>query len=322
MSDWKIVDAARAVPERIVTNDDLSRLMETSDDWIRTRTGIRRRHISDGENTSDLAARVANELLTKNGWDADSLDLVIVATMTPDAYTPATAARVQAAIGAYQAIAFDVSSACTGFIYALSVAGAMLSRFGFHRALVIGSEVLSKLVDWHDRSTAVLFGDGAGGVLLETTASSHVIGWDLATFGQLGGKIVAGQTNVAADFPRPVSQLSPFSMDGRAVYKFATHQVPASIDRAAADAGISLDQVDHFLLHQANARIVRQVAKRLGQPLAKFPINIDDYGNTAAASEPILLADCVASGEVQRGDILALSGFGGGLSTGTVIIKY
>lgn len=322
MNDWKITAVASATPKRVVTNDDLSQLMDTSDEWIRTRTGIECRHISSGQNTSDLAAQVGKKLLAKSGWAADKMDLIIVATMSPDSYTPSTAALVQGKLGAKNAVAFDVSAACSGFVYALTVAGSLLKTPRFNHAMVIGSEVLSKIIDWKDRTTAVLFGDGAGGVLLTATNDHHFLGGGLASYGQLNDKIIAGQTAVTTDFPGPVSKLTPFVMDGRAVYKFATHEVPASIKRAVAQAGLSLDQVDHFVLHQANARIIRQVAKRLEQPMTKFPINIDEYGNTSAASEPILLAECIEKGVINRGETVALAGFGGGLTTGTVVIKY
>lgn len=322
VKNWQIVETALAVPQRVVTNDQLSRLMDTSDEWIRSRTGIKRRHISQGENTSVLASRVARQLLRQSGWSADQLDLIIVATMSPDAYTPSTAAIVQGQIGASNAACFDLSAACSGFVYALTVAAGMLQLPGYEHAMVIGSEVLSKLVDWHDRSTAVLFGDGAGGVLLGPSRQGTVLAQQLNTFGELSDKIVAGHTIANTAFPHPLTGLTPFAMDGRGVYTFATHQVPRSIRAAAEQAGVTLDQIGAFLLHQANARIIKQVAKRLGQPLAKFPLNIDEYGNTSAASEAILLAECAAWGIIHRGDIIALAGFGGGLTTATMILKY
>lgn len=321
MTNWKILETAKAAPIKVVTNTDLSHLMDTSDEWIKTRTGILRRHISNGENTSDLASTVAKQLLAKSGIKAEKVDLIIVATMSPDSYTPSTAAIVQGKIGASNAIAFDISAACTGFVYALSVAESMLGD-RFRNAIVIGSEVLSKIIDWQDRASAVLFGDGAGGVLITKTDQPTVLGQALATFGTQSQQITAGKTSVIKAFPRPVTQVSPFVMNGRAVYKFATHQVPISIRQAASQAGIGLEQIDCFILHQANARIIRQVARRLHQPITKFPININEYGNTSAASEPILLAECVAKGVIHRGDLIALSGFGGGLTTGTIIIKY
>ena len=322
MKNWQIIETAMAVPDKVVTNDDLSQLMDTSDEWIHSRTGIERRHISQGNNTSVLAGRVARRLLKQSGWSADDLDLIIVATMSPDAYTPSTAAIVQGKIGASNAACFDLSAACSGFVYALTVANGMLQLPGYERVMVIGAEVLSKLIDWQDRSTAVLFGDGAGGVLLGPSPQPAVLSQQLNSFGQLSGRIVVGRTNVGKEFPRSLTGLTPFAMDGRAVYKFATHQVPISIRKAAEKAGLQLDQIDHFLLHQANARIIKQVARRLDQPLDKFPINIDEYGNTSAASEAILLAECAAKGLIHRGDTLALSGFGGGLTTATMIIRY
>ena len=221
-----------------------------------------------------------------------------------------------------KALAFDVSAACSGFIYALTVANGLLASTNKSRAVVIGSEVLSKIIDWNDRRTAVLFGDGAGGVAIEKSSEHHLMGMDLATFGNLGDKLVAGQTTVGGSFPKPVTSLAPFQMNGREVYRFATHEVPRSIQAAMDSAQVTADQVDLFLLHQANARIIAQVAKRLNQPITKFPINIDRYGNTSAASEPLLLDECVRNGQVHRGSLVVLAGFGGGLTTGAMVIKY
>ena len=246
----RILETASYVPTRVVTNDELSQLMDTSDEWITTRTGIKQRHISQGETTSDWAVNVANQLLAKAGLAAEQVALIVVATMSPDSYTPSTAAIVQGQIGATKAVAFDLSAACSGFVYALHTVERLLNPG--QRALVIGSEVLSKLIDWQDRTTAVLFGDGAGGVLVEqeTTGPSHVLGEHLATFG---------------------------------------------------------DQAD-------------QLSLQLGRQ--RFPVNISEYGNTSAASEPILFAEEVQKGHLRRGDLVALSGFGGGLTVGTLILRY
>lgn len=324
MEAIKIIETARYAPSKIVTNDDLSQIMDTSDEWITERTGIRQRHISEGENTSDLAIKVGQSLLAKSGYQPDQVDLIIVATMSPDAYTPATAAIVQGELGASHAVAFDISAACSGFMYAMMVAKQLLQMPTVNRAMVIGAEVLSKIIDWQDRTTAVLFGDGAGGVLLEKDASatSILLGQNWQAFGDQHDALSAGYTKVANQFPGPVTDLKPFYMDGHGVYRFATHQVPKSIITAANQASIDVDAIDHFILHQANARIIRSVAKRLHVSQEKFPININEYGNTSAASEPILLSECVDQGIVKRGDIIALSGFGGGLTVGTMIIKY
>lgn len=322
MDNWKIVSTASYVPSLVVTNDQLSKLMDTSDEWIKTRTGISKRHISENENTSDLAVNVGKKLLQQTKWDPQSVDLVVVATMSPDSYTPSTAAIVQGKLGMDRALAFDVSAACSGFIYALAVANGLLKSTNKLRAIVIGSEVLSKIIDWHERSTAVLFGDGAGGVAIEKSSQPHLLGMDLATFGDLSNQLVAGQTTVEGRFPQPVASLAPFQMNGREVYRFATHEVPRSIQKALKDAQVAIEKVDLFLLHQANARIIAQVAKRLDQPKTKFPINIDRYGNTSAASEPILLDECVRSGQLHRGSLVVLAGFGGGLTTGAMVIRY
>lgn len=324
LEDLRIVQTASWVPNQIVENDDLSKIMDTSDEWIQSRTGIKRRHISTGENTADLAFKTGQLLLEKSGWQARDLDLILVATMSPDAYTPSTAAIVQGRLQAGNAIAFDISAACSGFVYGLTIASRMMSSGMVKKAMVIGSEVLSKLIDWQDRTTAVLFGDGAGGVLLEQTLfeTPRLLGTHLKTFGEFSDELSAGNTTSGCDFPKQLTGLTPFKMNGREVYRFATHEVPKSILAASSQSGLTLDQIDVFLLHQANARIIKQVAKRLNQPLEKFPINIAEYGNTSAASEPILLDECIEKGMIKRGDILALSGFGGGLTTGTIILRY
>lgn len=322
MKDVRIIAADFAVPEHVVTNDDLSKVMNTSDEWIVKRTGIKRRHISRNENTSDLAIRVAQGLLKKALIIPKNIDLIIVATMSPDNMTPATAAIVQGKLKAENAVCFDISAACSGFSYAFSIARSMLLVNHWRTAIVIGAEVLSKLIDWHDRSTAVLFGDGAGGVLLETSNTPHLLGQSLSTFGAQGDQLMAGHLGVTQNLLENKRKFSAFAMDGQKVYRFATHEVPRSILKASADAQIKLDQIDHFILHQANQRIIIQVAKKLGQPLSKFAIDINEYGNTAAASEAILLAEMLQKKQIKPGEIIALSGFGGGLTTATLIIRY
>lgn len=325
MANVKIIQTASFVPQKVVTNDELSKIMDTSDEWISTRTGIKQRHISLDENTSVLCTRVAKQLLTQSGWSAESLDLIIVATMSPDSYTPATAALVQGNIQAQNAVAFDISAACSGFIYALEVAKRFLSSPDIKRVMVIGGEVLSKVLDWQDRTTAVLFGDGAAGVLLakDETKQSQILATDLKTFGDQGKNLIAGTTQAICQFPNTQDEkLEAFQMDGREVYKFATHEVPISIERACQKADISLDEVTHFILHQANARIIQSIAKRLKQPLDKFDLNIADYGNTSAASVPLLLDELNKKGQLKRGQIIVLSGFGGGLTVGTHVIKF
>lgn len=327
MENIKIIQTAHYIPEKAVFNAELTKLMDTSDEWISSRTGIKKRNISIGENTSDLCTHVAEDLLVKSGWKADELDLIIVATMSPDSYTPATAAIVQGNLQASNAFAFDVSAACSGFAYAFEVASQFLLTKRCCKVMVIGGETLSKVVDWSDRATAVLFGDGAAGVLLATdqTGKSQILASDLQTFGADCDKLSAGVNNALSEFPPKLSErreISAFKMDGRAVYSFATREVPLSLQRACEKAQIDVAQIDVFILHQANERIIKTISKRLRIPLSKFPVNINHYGNTSAASEPILLDELIASQRIKRGDVVALVGFGGGLTVGTQIIKY
>lgn len=323
--DFKIMATAAAVPDHVVDNDQLSTMMATSDEWITQRTGIKRRHIATHETTSSLGTAVANQLLKKSGLTAQDIDLIVVATMSPDYLTPATAAIVQGNLGADNAVAMDLDAACSGFVYGLKVVRQMLMGDQRKHAILIGGETLSKLIDWHDRSTAVLFGDGAGGVLIENAEKStgSFRAEDLKTLGKMGQYLTAGQTGQPTPFTKDQTATNPFfKMNGRRVYRFAVNEVPQSINRALAQASLSVADIDHFVLHQANSRIVERIAATLNVAPEKFPVNIDEYGNTAAASEPILLNQLVKDGIIKRGDVIALSGFGGGLTVGTMILTY
>lgn len=312
----KITATASYVPEKIVTNDDLSILMDTSDEWIHSRTGIKRRRVAVGENTSDLCIRVAQTLLQDAQLSAESLDFILVATITPDFNTPAVACQVQGAIGAVNAFAFDISAACAGFVYALSMAEKLI-RTGAKKGLVIGGEVLSKVLDWNDRSTAVLFGDGAGGLLLEACSEQHLLKESLKADGTRGMSLTSGfRTN-----ENPFSQNAPaysacMQMIGREIFDFATRDVVASINDLTQD-----EAIDYFLLHQANSRILDKVARKLKQPREKFLQNMQDYGNTSAASIPLLLDEEIKRGTLSlgSGQKVVFSGFGGGLTWGTML---
>ncbi|MCO5496487.1 beta-ketoacyl-ACP synthase III [Enterococcus innesii] len=312
----KITATASYVPEKIVTNDDLSNLMDTSDEWIHSRTGIKRRRVAVGENTSNLCIRVAQTLLQDAQLSAESLDFILVATITPDFNTPAVACQVQGAIGAVNAFAFDISAACAGFVYALSMAEKLI-RTGAKKGLVIGGEVLSKVLDWNDRSTAVLFGDGAGGLLLEASSEQHLLKESLKADGTRGMSLTSGfRTN-----ENPFSQNAPaynacMQMIGREIFDFATRDVVASINDLTQD-----EAIDYFLLHQANSRILDKVARKLKQPREKFLQNMQDYGNTSAASIPLLLDEEIKRGTLSlgSGQKVVFSGFGGGLTWGTML---
>lgn len=323
--DFKIIETASSVPQRVVDNDELSSMMDTSDAWITQRTGIKRRHVAVEETTSSLATAVATKLLAKSGLKPTEIDLIVVATMSPDYLTPSVSAMVQGNLGADQAIAFDIDAACSGFVYGLKVVRQMLKADRPMHAILIGAETLSKLLDWHDRSTAVLFGDGAAGVLMtnQSSESGSFISEDLKTLGKLGKHLTAGQVGVKSPFAAPETSYSPFfKMNGHRVYGFAVKNVPESINRALEKANLTVDDIDCFVLHQANERIIEKIADTLGASMNQFPVNINEYGNTSAASEPILLAELVAKQRIKRGDVIALSGFGGGLTVGTMIIKY
>ncbi len=324
MSSFRIKAIAKSVPEKVVTNEDLTKIMDTSDEWIKRRTGIAQRYIATTESNTSMCVDVAEQLVKKAGIAVSQIDYIIVATMSGDYQTPSTAASVQGAIGANNAIAFDIDAACSGFVYGSSVMNALLAGKKGSIGIVIGGEKLSRLVDWQDRGTAVLFGDGAAGILVQNDGSdSQILGESLSTFGEAGMSLTAGHQVGQNPFGENHDQADPFfHMDGHAVYNFATKRAPESIEQAVAAAGLKLSDIKYFVMHQANERIVKRVAKKLSLSMNHFPVNINHYGNTAAASEPILMAELAEQGKLQRGDYLALTGFGGGLTVGTIIIKY
>ena len=319
----KISQVAHYLPKKIVTNDDLAQRMETSDEWIRSRTGIGQRYIVTGETTSDLASQVARKLLEKPQLDASEIDFIIVATITPDASMPSTAAMVQAAIGAKKAFAYDLVAACSGFVFALSTAEKLLASGVYKRGLVIGAETLSRSVDWSDRSTAVLFGDGAGGVLLEACEQPSFLAEILRTDGSRGASLTAGIDQKETPFSTQSRQQPFIQMEGRAIFEFATRDVTATIAELLEQADMTVDCVDYFLLHQANIRILDKMARKLGVAREKFPANMDKYGNTSAASLPILLSECVESGmlRLDGSQTVLMAGFGGGLTWGTLLLQ-
>ncbi len=320
----RIRAAGYYVPEHVVTNEDLTKLVDTSDEWIRTRTGIRERRIAMNEGTTDLAAKAAARILEQAGTDAGEIDLLLVATITGDYAMPSTACMVQERIGAVNAAAFDLTAACSGFIFALCTADKFLRSGGYRRALVIGAEMLSKSVDWLDRSTCVLFGDGAGGVLLERNedGTDGILAELLGSDGSKGMALTSGLFPAANVFNRKTGcRPTSILMDGREIFKFATKQIPANIEELLAKTGTEKTQIAHVILHQANERIIQAVAGKLQMPEEKFFCNIAQYGNTSSASIPIALAQMLEQGRIKPGEIVILSGFGGGLTWGSVLIR-
>ena len=316
----KIVATASCLPKKIVTNDDLAQIMDTSDEWIQSRTGIKERRLSTGENTSALCTNVAQQLLDASGVTAEELDFVLVATMSPDYQCPSTACLVQGKIGATKALAFDLSAACSGFVYALSM-GEKLIRTGAKRGIVIGGEVLSKVVDWQDRSTAVLFGDGAAGVLLTNTGDYPLIEKEvLAADGTRGTSLTSGYRALKNPYYQEASEQTAYlTMDGREIFDFVIRDVVKSLQALLGDEA---EAIDYFLLHQANARILEKVARKLKLPQERFLQNMNHYGNTSAATVPLLLDEAVKTGQLRLGSQqkLVLSGFGGGLTWGHLVI--
>jgi 3-oxoacyl-[acyl-carrier-protein] synthase-3 len=319
----KISATAHYIPEKKVTNDDLSQIMDTSDKWIRTRTGIANRHIATSENTSDLCTKVAQLLLEKSNTAADELDFILVASMTPDYAMPSTASLVQGNIGANNAFALDVSAACSGFVYALTLADKLICSNAYRKGLVIGGEVISKILNWNERSTAVLFGDGAGGVLLTADKKPYILAEELQTDGTRWSALTAGKLPLHSPYS-PFKEVNPYlQMAGREIFDFAIRDIPKNIIATLKKAELDVADVDYYLLHQANVRIIDKIAKKLGTSRLKFLTNIEKYGNTSAASIPILLDEAVIEGTLilGSGQKVMLTGFGGGLTWGSVLLS-
>jgi len=305
-------------PPKVMTNDDLARLVDTSDEWITTRTGIKRRHIAGPDQaTSDLAIVAAQQALDAAAVRAQELDLILVGTATPDMLFPATACVLQDRLGAERAGAFDLLAACSSFVYGLISAGQMIASGVIRTALVVGAETLSRLVDWEDRGTCVLIGDGAGAVVLGSSESGRGIyagrvGADGSAQGVL--KVPAGGSRIPVTADAIERKLHRGYMDGQAVFKLAVRTIPGLIRETVAQAGWTMDQVDLIVPHQANLRIIEAMASQLRLPLEKFVVNIQEYGNTSAASVPLALFEAVQAGRIHAGDRLVLAAFGGGFT--------
>ncbi len=319
----RIIGTGSFLPANTVTNDDLAKIMDTSDEWIRTRTGIRERHLVKEETTTSMAVEAAKRALENAGMEAEELDMILVATITGDCLTPSTACMIQAQIGAHNAMAFDINAACSGFLFALSTAHAYMESGLCGNALIIGVETLSKIMDWSDRSTCVLFGDGAGAAILKRDEVG-LRGYDFGSDGAKG--MVLNCKDRENDNPLvkkdKFKALDYVHMDGQEVYKFAVTTVPKSIEKALAMADLTPQDIKYFVLHQANLRILQSVAKRLKVSEEQFPVSLDHCGNLSAASVPVLLDEMNQKGMLQRGDKLVMSGFGGGLTWGSVVLEW
>lgn len=316
----QIFQTAHYVPKKVLTNEDLSKMMDTSDEWIYSRTGIKTRHIVETENTSDLCINVARQLLDKANISPEQIGFILVATMTPDYQSPSVACQVQGAIDAYQAFAFDLTAACAGFVYALHTAKGLLHDLTFGQVgMIIGGETLSKVVNWQDRTTSVLFGDAAAGVLVRSSEELGIIKSRCYADGHYAQSLTSGF--IANQSPFSLSQeiiSDKLTMNGRDIFDFTTRTVANSLDEFLGD---EKENIDYFLLHQANVRILDIMAKKLKVDRAKFLQNMEYYGNSSAASIPLLLSESVEKKIIQLGSNqkLVFSGFGGGLSYGHIL---
>ncbi|SFL87788.1 beta-ketoacyl-ACP synthase III [Pelosinus propionicus] len=321
-----IIGIGSFAPEKIVTNKDLEKVVETSDEWIVSRTGIKQRHVVEtGVATSSLAALAAERALVDAGVTADEIDLIIVATATPDMLFPSTACLVQDKIKASKAAAFDLSAGCSGFAYGL-VTGSQFIKTGLYKKiLVIGAETLSTILDWNDRNTCVLFGDGAGAVVLgEVPVGYGILGVELGADGSGGEllKMPAGGSRIPATNESIEQRLHYLQMSGNDVFKFAVKVMGEAAIKALEHSGLSHTDVDCLIPHQANIRIIQSAAKRLKLPMEKVVINVDNYGNTSAASIPLAMDEAMKSGKLKNDDIVVLVGFGAGLTWGSCVIKW
>jgi 3-oxoacyl-[acyl-carrier-protein] synthase-3 len=316
----RIAGLGRYVPERILANAELERMVETSDQWIIDRTGIRERHLAaPEETTSTLALRAARTALERAQIDPSDLDLVIVATTTPDGLFPSVASLVQDGLGARGAGAFDINAACMGFMSALATGTQFIAGGGARRVLVIGAETLSRMVNWEDRGTCVLFGDGAGALVLEASEFGGPLGFVLHSDGSKAKQLYAdGYCG-----PRDGRVLEPYiHMDGPAIFKFAVHAMTDSVREALGRSGLTTADIDLLVSHQANLRIIQGVAKALGVPPERAMINVEKYGNTSSASIPMALCEASEQGRLREGARVVLCGFGGGLAWGSMVLQW
>lgn len=314
----KITGTGSALPERVVTNSEIEKWVDTTDEWIRERTGICERRLAKEETVASLAALACERALSDAGRKAEEVDFILVATCSPEKLLPCCACQVQSLIGAKQAVAFDLNAACAGFLFALETAYAYINSGLYKNALVVGSEVLSKLVNWEDRSTCILFGDGAGAVYVESTEkeTEGIVSMIQGSDGLKGDVLYCNERC------KEGSEDTFIHMNGQEVYRFAVKQVPQCIEQAVKKSGLTMQDMDLFFLHQANVRIIESIAKHLKVDTIKFPVNLDRLGNMSSATIPVLLDEWNKSGKIERGQKLVLSGFGAGLTYGACVMIW
>ena len=318
----RIAGTGSYLPEKVLTNDDLAKLVDTSDEWITARTGIRERHVAaEGETTGDLAYHAAVRALEAAGVQASELDLIILGTTTPDLVFPSTACLVQHRLGALGCPAFDVNAACSGFIYALTVADKFIRSGAAKTALVMGSETLTRMVDWTDRTTCVLFGDGAGAVVLKADTETGILSTHMHADGSRK-ELLWSPVGVSVGFKAEENGGVRIQMTGNDVFKHAVKALDSVVEEALEANGMDRHDIDWLIPHQANLRIIEATAKRLDMPMERVIVTVDKHGNTSSGSVPLALDEAVRSGKVQRGQLLLLEAFGGGFTWGSALLRY
>ncbi|MBO5485960.1 MAG: ketoacyl-ACP synthase III [Eubacterium sp.] len=320
----RIVGTGSYLPKKVADNHFLSTIVDTDDEWIRQRTGIKERHLSNGkEGTTYMATHAAEAALENAGMSADELDMIIVATVSADTYVPSTSCSVQGAIGAIRATCFDINAACSGFLFALNTAYAYIEMGMAKTVLIAGAETLSREVDWSDRSSCILFGDGAGAAIIrQEEGEGGLLASITGSDGSQGDVLTCKGRGIQNPFHQSKRKKDYIRMEGQSVFRFAVTMVPRCIKQILKKTGLEPDDIKFFVLHQANVRILEVIAKRLKVDIDKFPMNLDRYGNTSSASIPILLDELNRNNLLERGDKIILSGFGGGLTWGAVLLEW
>ena len=319
-----ILGTGSYLPEKILTNKDLEKIVDTNDEWITTRTGIKERRIAaDDEATSDLSYNAALRAIEDSGIDKNEIDLIIIATSTPDYQMPSTAALVQNKLG-IKAAGFDLEAACTGFVYGLITGYSFINAGIYKKVLVVGADVFSRILDWEDRGTCILFGDGAGAVVLGEVEDGGYLGGDLQADGSGGSELIVPSSGSRMPLTQEVLDNKDqfVKMNGREIFKFAVKIFPETVAKSLEKANLKIDDIDLIIPHQANIRIIESISKRLNQPLDKFFVNLDKYGNTSAATIPIALDEASKQGRISKGDKVIMVGFGGGLTYGSCIVEW
>ncbi|MCM1992311.1 beta-ketoacyl-ACP synthase III [Oceanirhabdus seepicola] len=323
MKNVKIIATGQYTPDNIVTNFDLEKIVETSDEWIESRTGISKRRISDGEDTSQLAFKAGKNALDKNSILPEDIDLIIVATCSPDYHVPSTACVVQGLLGAHNAVAFDITAACSGLIYGMKIAKQFMMEERYKKALVIGSEVLSRIIDWKDRNTCVLFGDGASAVVLEQTDENIGIkDIDIYSDGAAGMALTCKTRPLRNLCVESDEELDHIQMSGSDIFRFGVKVIAKNVKDVLERNNLTINDIKYIVPHQANTRIIETAARKLKVSSDKFYTNLSEYGNTSAASIGIALNEMMEKNLIQRGDKFIMVGFGGGLSWGYALVEY